>query len=95
MFCDLIGSLTYYIVRLFEVTKKNCLMLAWDLINLLDKFGLRKKIIAYVKNESSNLNAMTSTLKFVVNYEILGLHESFNGYLFMAWFFQSISIWYN
>jgi hypothetical protein len=33
--------------------------LAWDLTNLLNKFGLRKKIIAYVKNEVSNLNAMT------------------------------------
>jgi hypothetical protein len=49
------------------------------LTNLLDKFGLRKKIIAYVKDEGSNLNAMTFVLKFVVNCETLGLQENFNG----------------
>ncbi len=54
---------------MFEVTKNNCFGQIW----------FEKKIIAYVKNESSNFNAMTSTLKFVVNYETWGLHESFNG----------------
>ncbi len=46
--------------------------------NLLDSFGLRKKIIAFVKDEGVNLNAMTLALKFVVNCDILGLEESFN-----------------
>jgi hypothetical protein len=32
-----------------------------------------KKIIAYVKAEGSNLNAMTFALKFVVSCETLGL----------------------
>ncbi len=44
---------------------------------LLDKYGLRKKIITYVKDEGSNVDAMTTTLKIVVNYESLGLEESF------------------
>jgi hypothetical protein len=44
---------------------------------LLDKYGLRKKIIAFVKDEGSNLNAMTVALKVVVNCEFLGLEESF------------------
>ncbi len=47
--------------------------------NLLDSFGLRKKIIAFVKDEGVFLNAVTSTLRYVVSYDILGLEESFNG----------------
>jgi len=41
-------------------------MLAQNLTNLLDKFGLKKKIIAYVKNEGCNFNTMTSTLKSII-----------------------------
>ncbi len=51
--------------------------LARSLTKLLDKYGLRKKIIVYVKNEGSNFNAMTIALKIVVNYESFGLEESF------------------
>jgi hypothetical protein len=53
------------------------------------QFGLRKIIIAYVKNESFSLNAMTFTLKIVVNYETLGLQESFNGTCFWHDFFKA------
>ncbi len=38
---------------------------------------LEKKVITYVKNEGFNLNIMTITLKSIVNYDILGLVESF------------------
>jgi hypothetical protein len=48
-----------------------------SLTKLLDKYGLKKKIIAYVKDEGSNLNAMITTLKVVVNFESFGLEESF------------------
>ncbi len=51
--------------------------LARSLTKLLEKYGLRKKIIVCVKNEGSNLNAMTIALKIVVNYEYFGLEESF------------------
>jgi hypothetical protein len=34
-------------------------VLAKNLIALLDKYVLRKKIVIYVKNEGANLNAMT------------------------------------
>jgi hypothetical protein len=43
----------------------------------LDKYGLLKKIIAYVKDGGSNINAMIIALKIVVNCEPLGLEESF------------------
>jgi hypothetical protein len=41
--------------------------LAKSMTKLLDKYGLRKKIIAYVKNDGSNFNAMTIALKAIVN----------------------------
>jgi hypothetical protein len=44
---------------------------------------LRKIIIAYVKDEGSNLNtSMITTLKSVENYNILGLQENFQGSCF-------------
>ncbi len=48
----------------------------------MDKYGLKKKIIVYVKDEGSNFNVMTITLKVVVNFEYFGLKESFQG----TWF---------
>jgi hypothetical protein len=47
------------------------------LTNPLDKYGLRNKIKTYIKDESSNLNTMTSALKFVIKCEALGLEENF------------------
>jgi hypothetical protein len=43
---------------------------------------LRRKIIVYVKDEGSNLNAMTITLKSIMKYEAFGLDESFQGTCF-------------
>jgi hypothetical protein len=47
-----------------------------DLLNQYDFFFLN---IAYVKDEGAILNAMTTTLKLVVNCEILGMEGSFQG----------------
>jgi hypothetical protein len=65
------------IIGLFEATKTLKQALAKSLTKLLDKYGVRKKIITYVKDERSNLNAMIGALKFVVNCESFGLKESF------------------
>jgi hypothetical protein len=43
---------------------------------------LKNKIIAYVKDEGSNLNTMTIALQFFVKYEVLGLDENFQGACF-------------
>ncbi len=48
----------------------------------MDKYGFKKKIIAYVKDEESNLNVMIITLKAVVNYEPFGLENNFQGICF-------------
>jgi hypothetical protein len=56
------------------------------LANPLDKYDLRNKNKSYDKDESSNLNIMTSALKFVIKCEALGLEENFKktclGYAF-------------
>jgi hypothetical protein len=49
---------------------------------LLNQYGLKRKIVAYVKNEGSNLNTLTIALKFIMKYEALGLDESFQGTCF-------------
>jgi len=48
-----------------------------NVIELLDSYALKKKIIVYVKDEGSNLNTMTTTLKSVVTCDVLGLEEIF------------------
>ncbi len=62
---------------MFEVIKIIGQVLVRNLIDLLDAYGLRNKLIAYVKDEGSNLNTLTNALKFVVKCETLGLEESF------------------
>jgi hypothetical protein len=52
--------------------------MARNLIELLDQYDLvRKKIVAYVKDEGGNLNAMTTTLKSMVNCEVFSIEEKF------------------
>jgi hypothetical protein len=43
---------------------------------------MKKKIIAYVKDEGANLNVMTTTLKSMVNCEVFGMENSFQGTCF-------------
>jgi hypothetical protein len=68
-------------IGLFEAIKTIGQALARNLKDFLDFYGLSKKIIAYVKYEGVNFNSMT-IFKFVVNCEVLGLEESFNGTYF-------------
>jgi hypothetical protein len=69
-------------IGLFEAIETIGQAVAKSLTKLLDKYNLRKKIITYVKDERSNLNAMIDALKSVVNYESLRLKESFQGTCF-------------
>jgi hypothetical protein len=62
---------------LFEATKTIRQTLVNNLTNLLDYHGSINQIIAYIKNEGSNLNTMIIALRFVMKCEILGLDESF------------------
>jgi hypothetical protein len=51
--------------------------LAKKLIDILDEYGLKNKIITYIKDNGSNLNSMISVLKFVMKCQVLGLEETF------------------
>jgi hypothetical protein len=57
---------------LFEVVETTWQALARNLIKLLNAYGLKNKIIAYVKDEGSNLNTLTNALKSIVKCETLG-----------------------
>jgi hypothetical protein len=67
---------------LFEDVETIGQALARNIIDFLDAYGLRNKIITCVKDEGSNLNTLTNALKFVVKCEALGLEESFQGTYF-------------
>jgi hypothetical protein len=79
-------------IGLFEAIETTSQTLVKSLTELLDKHGLRKKIIVYVKDERSNLNTMITTLKVVVNYESLGLKRAFKAFA-LGIFFKNMSIW--
>jgi len=69
-------------IGLFEAIKTNGQALANNLTKLLDQYGLKNKIIAYVKYEGSNLNTMTIALKYVLKCKVFGLDDSFQGTCF-------------
>jgi hypothetical protein len=74
--------LKHITLNLFEPTNTNGQTLAKNLTELLDNYALWRKIIAYVKHEGSNLNTMTTILKSIVGWDMLGLEESFQGIYF-------------
>ncbi len=47
-----------------------------------DKYGLKIKVFAYIKNEGANLDAMTTFLKIVLSFKSLGLEEPLQGTCF-------------
>ncbi len=69
-------------IGLSEAIETIAQALANNLTKLLDQYGLRNKIITYVKDEGSYLYFMTIVLKFVVKCEVLGLDESFQSSCF-------------
>jgi hypothetical protein len=58
----------------FEVGNTSSATMANQVRILLDSFGLLTKVIAYVKDERSNLNTLNSTLTFVISCYSLQLH---------------------
>jgi hypothetical protein len=44
--------------------------------------ALKRKIIVYVKDEGSNLNTISTTLKLIISCDVLGLGESFQSTCF-------------
>jgi hypothetical protein len=73
---------TLVIFGVFEVQNTIGATMANQVKILLDSFGLFEKVIGYVKNEGSNLNTLTTTLKFVVSYSPFQLPSTFVGSCF-------------
>jgi len=69
-------------INLFEAIKILRQALAKSLKKMLDKYGLRKKIIGYVKDEGSNFNSMTIVLKSIVSCESFELEKTFQSTCF-------------
>jgi hypothetical protein len=57
-------------IGLFEATRIIGQTLTTNLLKPLNQYGLRKKMIAYVKDERSNLITMTTTLKSTMKCEL-------------------------
>jgi hypothetical protein len=62
---------------LFEATNISGQTLVRNLIELLNTNELKKKNVAYVKDEGSNLNTMIIALKLVLSCNVLVLKENF------------------
>jgi hypothetical protein len=82
-FWKLIGSQNTSVLAFLRWLK----LISKNLIDFLDQYNLKNKNITYVKDEGSNLNVTTTTLKFVVSCETMGLKESFEGTCFDHAFF--------
>jgi hypothetical protein len=63
----------HIIVGLFKTNETTSQASTRNLTKLLDQYDLIMKIIAYVKNESANLNAITTLLQYVMNCEVLDM----------------------
>jgi hypothetical protein len=82
-FLGVVRYLKHIILRLFVATYIARQTLVRNLIKLLDKYDLRKKITTCVKDERSNLNNMTlTTLKSIVSDEAMISGKSFQGICF-------------
>jgi hypothetical protein len=79
------------ILGLFEVVEITRKALIKNLIDLLDAYSLRNKIITYVKDECSNLNTLTNVLKYVVKCEASCLEENFQGICLRHVFFSKLA----
>jgi hypothetical protein len=64
-------------IGLFDGVQTSSQVLTKNLQDLLEKYGLRKKIVACVKDEGFNLERTIIVFKLVVDFEILSMEESF------------------
>jgi hypothetical protein len=53
----------HVMIGLFEITEITCQAMAMKLRALLNRYGAKKKFLAYMKNEGVNLRALNTTLK--------------------------------
>ncbi len=69
-------------IGLFEVIKTSGITMVLKLQELLDRFTFMEKIVAYVKDEGSNLQTCASVFNSIVSCGNLGSLEPFDGSCF-------------
>ncbi len=69
-----------------EPINTNGQTLAKILIELLNNYALKRKIITYVKDEGSNLNTMTTTLKSIIICDMLVWRKAFRAFVLVMHF---------
>jgi hypothetical protein len=63
--------------------------LAKNLIELLDTYELKRKIVTSIEDEGLNVKIMIASLKSIVSCDVLGLEEIFQGTCFGRAFFKT------
>ncbi len=66
-------------IRLFEVTNTSGITMVSKFQELINKFSLITKILAYVKDKGSNLQACANAPTSIVSCDFLALLKSFDG----------------
>ncbi len=65
----------HIIVGLFEVNETTKQSMDIQLQILLDRFSLLHRVIAFVKDESTNLSTMAIAFHSIIDYEPLNIHK--------------------
>jgi hypothetical protein len=76
----------------FEAIDTSGQTLTKNVTKLLDIYKQMKKIIAYVKDEGFNLNTIATTLKSIVNCDLLNLKENFQRTCFGHVFLKGVKM---
>jgi len=82
----------HFIIGFFKATQVINQALTRILIKLLNKYGWTKKFLFIVKDDGSNLNVITPTLKFIVSCECLGLEENFKVLVLVRFFLKHFNM---
>jgi hypothetical protein len=72
----------HVMIGLFEAKITSGVTLVMKFKQILNKFGFAQKILAYVKDEGSNLATCVQVLKVVVSCVDLDTTNPFDGYCF-------------
>lgn len=96
--CELLerrlNAWTHVTIALFETFEIVQQALATSLQNLLEQYDFIKKILAYVKDESANMNTMTTNLKSIISCKTLGvILENFHGTCSNWWWWCGLNYW--
>lgn len=65
-------------IEIFETINIFSIIMVAKVWQLLDRFFLTQKIVAYIKDEGANLATCVTALNYVVSCKTLGMFKPFN-----------------